>query len=138
MEGLKMDTKKKKGFTLVELLVVIAIIAILAAVVAPNAFKAIEKSKVAAVESDYRTIKTAVLMYYSDNGSYSTSTSAYTPFMDQWPDTPWGGSYTITTESNAVNLVVGGIVPPSAQNQLEKDLGDLYTSSGNVIKIADR
>ncbi|NCC82098.1 MAG: prepilin-type N-terminal cleavage/methylation domain-containing protein [Clostridia bacterium] len=41
--------KNKKGFTLVELLVVIAIIAILAAVVAPNAFKAIEKSKVTAI-----------------------------------------------------------------------------------------
>lgn len=66
--------KNKKGFTLVELLVVIAIIAILAAVVAPNAFKAIEKSKVTAIEADYRAVKTATLVYYSDIG--------------QWPGTP--------------------------------------------------
>jgi general secretion pathway protein G len=69
-----MFMKNKKGFTLVELLVVIAIIAILAAVVAPNAFKAIEKSKITAIEADYRAIKTATLMYYSDIG--------------EWPETP--------------------------------------------------
>jgi general secretion pathway protein G len=71
---LKMLMKNKKGFTLVELLVVIAIIAILAAVVAPNAFKTIEKSKVTAIEADYRAVKTATLVYYSDIG--------------QWPGTP--------------------------------------------------
>ena len=36
---------KKKSFTLIELLVVIGIIAALAAIVMPNAFKAIEKAK---------------------------------------------------------------------------------------------
>ena len=39
--------QNKKGFTLVELLVVIAVIAILASVIAPNAFSAMEKAKVA-------------------------------------------------------------------------------------------
>ncbi|MGQ9755989.1 MAG: type II secretion system protein, partial [Desulfotomaculales bacterium] len=40
--------RDRRGFTLVELLVVIAIIGILAAIISPNAFKAIEKGKVAA------------------------------------------------------------------------------------------
>ncbi len=57
-----------KSFTLIELIVVIAIIAILAAIIAPNAFKAIEKSKVARVQSDTRAIKTAALAYYADVG----------------------------------------------------------------------
>lgn len=39
----------QKGFTLIELLVVIAIIGILAAVIAPNVFAQIEKSKASAV-----------------------------------------------------------------------------------------
>ena len=51
--------RDRRGFTLVELLVVIAIIGILAAIIAPNAFKAIEKGKVAAAEADYKAIKAA-------------------------------------------------------------------------------
>ncbi|WP_333870599.1 type II secretion system protein [Desulforamulus putei] len=43
--------RDNRGFTLVELLVVIAIIGILAAVIAPNAFKAVEKGKVAAEDA---------------------------------------------------------------------------------------
>jgi len=62
--------KKKKGFTLVELLVVIAIIGILAAVIAPNAFRAIEKSKVSAFTSDVDTIKKAMVLFYADTGEY--------------------------------------------------------------------
>ena len=49
----------RKGFTLIELIVVIAIIAVLAAVVAPSAFKAIEKGKVSAGMGDWNSIKTA-------------------------------------------------------------------------------
>ncbi|SHJ08964.1 prepilin-type N-terminal cleavage/methylation domain-containing protein [Desulfofundulus thermosubterraneus] len=44
---IKRFSKNEKDFTLVELLVVIAIISILAAIIAPNAFKAVEKAKVA-------------------------------------------------------------------------------------------
>ncbi len=113
------NRKRKNGFTLVELLVVIAIIGILAAVVAPNAFKAIEKSKVSAAESDYRAIKTAALTYYSDTGAWpvdtadsvgfvtlpttgtgakqvtSTVNSSWNgPYIERWPSkNPWGGSY---------------------------------------------
>ncbi|WP_051542258.1 type II secretion system protein [Clostridium lundense] len=60
----------KKGFTLVELLVVIAIIAILAAIIAPNAFKAIEKSKVSRTLSDMKAFKTAALQFYADVGFF--------------------------------------------------------------------
>ncbi|HEX9060754.1 MAG TPA: prepilin-type N-terminal cleavage/methylation domain-containing protein [Clostridia bacterium] len=92
-----MNVKKKKvfkkGFTLVELLVVIAIIGILAAVVAPNAFKAIDKSKVSAVESDYKAIKTGVLSYYSDCGSWPADGSASTGFVTSPAVAGWNGPY---------------------------------------------
>ena len=56
------------GFTLIELVVAIAIIAILAAVITPNAFKTIEKAKIARVTADIKNIKTAATSYYSDVG----------------------------------------------------------------------
>ncbi len=69
--------KNSKGFTLIELLVVIAIIGILAAIIAPNAFKAIEKSKIAKVLGDVNAIKTAALMYYSDTGVFPPDDDQY-------------------------------------------------------------
>ena len=41
-----------RGFTLIELLVVIAIIGILAAVISPNAFKTIDKARMAKTITD--------------------------------------------------------------------------------------
>ena len=59
-----------RGFTLIELIVVIAIIAILAAIIAPNAFRAIEKSKIAKTQEDLKAIKTGVMALYSDTGKF--------------------------------------------------------------------
>lgn len=110
--------RDQRGFTLVELLVVIAIIGILAAIIAPNAFKAIENSKVAAAEADYKAIKAAALNYYTDTGVWpvdgiggssntniayfvgpSSSVSGVNgwngPYLERWPSkNPWGGTYT--------------------------------------------
>ncbi|MCF7907694.1 MAG: type II secretion system protein GspG [Candidatus Omnitrophica bacterium] len=60
----------KKSFTLIELIVVIAIIAILAAIIAPNAFKAIEKAKVAKAIADFKAMKTACGSLYADTGKW--------------------------------------------------------------------
>ena len=62
-----------KGFTLIELIVVIAIIAILASIIAPNAFRAIEKSKIARVAQDSKVIKTAAYAMYGDTGMWPGS-----------------------------------------------------------------
>ncbi|MDD3297015.1 MAG: prepilin-type N-terminal cleavage/methylation domain-containing protein [Candidatus Omnitrophica bacterium] len=69
--GIKSYSRKQKfltGFTLIELIVVIAIIAVLAAIIAPNAFRAIEKAKVARVIADAKVLRTAVLALYADTG----------------------------------------------------------------------
>ncbi|MFA5118647.1 MAG: prepilin-type N-terminal cleavage/methylation domain-containing protein [Candidatus Omnitrophota bacterium] len=104
---------KNKGFTLIELIVVIAIIAILAAIIAPNAFKAIEKSKVASSIEDCRSIKTAVMSFYSDCGIWPTSSASAGaapngiaatptatiagwdgPYIEKWPPLArWSGNY---------------------------------------------
>lgn len=105
---------KEKGFTLIELIVVIAIIAVLAAIIAPNAFIAIEKAKITKATADMRAIKSAAMAYYSDTGTWplvgiggairGTGTGFITdndgngntvfgwdgPYLEKWPDNPWG------------------------------------------------
>jgi general secretion pathway protein G len=102
------------AFTLIELIVVIAIIAILAAVIAPNAFRAIEKAKIARATGDMKTIKTGALSFYADTGTWPlrhigddrrSSGSGFVndsdgngnrvpgwdgPYLSKWPVNPWG------------------------------------------------
>jgi type II secretory pathway pseudopilin PulG len=49
---------------------VVAIIGILAAIAIPNFLEAQTRAKVARVESDHRTLATAIEMYYLDNNDY--------------------------------------------------------------------
>jgi general secretion pathway protein G len=96
----------RKGFTLIELIVVIAIIAILAAIIAPNAFKAVEKAKVSGTVGDWKSIKTGLMAYYSDMGTWpanctgsacssgglftgNTSLGWDGPYLDKWPSGKW-------------------------------------------------
>ncbi len=103
-----------KTFTLIELIVVIAIIAILAAIIAPNAYRAIEKSKISKAAGDMRAIKTASMAYYADTGSWpllglggsvrasgrgfltdddglgNTVPGWDGPYLERWPTNPWG------------------------------------------------
>ncbi|MBE3572852.1 MAG: prepilin-type N-terminal cleavage/methylation domain-containing protein [Moorella humiferrea] len=117
--------RDQRGFTLVELLVVIAIIGILAAIIAPNAFKAIEKGKVAAAEADYKAIKAAALNAYTDTGIWppssdtagedpglvnaseweSTPSGWNGPYLERWPSkNPWGGTYTYKKQDDSSTL----------------------------------
>ncbi len=143
-----------KGFTLIELLVVIAIIGILAAIIAPNAFKAIEKSKVAAVESDYKAVKSATLMYYSDVGTWPTADNDFSdndnesnafvtgdssngwdgPYLEKWPTkNPWGGSYTLATYTFGTEEYLSFAANNVRTNSAEKVQSDL---GEDVVQIA--
>lgn len=155
---MKMFKKNNKGFTLVELLVVIAIIAILAAVIAPNAFKAIEKSKVSAIVSDYRAVKIATLVYYSDTGNWPQNKANKTgfvtaatatghtasagwngPYLDAWIDkSPLGTGYEFVNVDGGdeVSLKVKGL-PESAHKKLIDSLGTELVSPSTASGVKD-
>ncbi|MDD5669340.1 MAG: prepilin-type N-terminal cleavage/methylation domain-containing protein [Candidatus Omnitrophica bacterium] len=108
---------KKTAFTLIELIVVIAIIGVLAAIIAPNAFKAVEKSKVSKAITDFKAIKSAANALYADTGSWPhggdsavrvinsdimRNVSSFSgwdgPYLDKFTGaTPWRGTYYFTT-----------------------------------------
>ncbi len=67
------NNKPRKGFTLIELLVVVAIISLLSSIVLASLNSARTKSKDAARMEDVKSLKTALELYYNDNGGYPTS-----------------------------------------------------------------
>ncbi len=87
---------KKKAFTLIELIVVVAIIGIMAAIIAPNSFKAIRKAQIARTLQSFKTIKQNTLAYYGDTGTWVAShyiVDATGPFFRD-PGVPgWNGPY---------------------------------------------
>ena len=109
----------QKGFSLIELLVVVAIIGILVAIIAPNAFRAIENSRVAAAIGDYEVIKSAVLQHYADTGrwprdeKHGEDPNLMTnedgapnwngPYLVAWKaEHPWGNKYEYANTRNAL------------------------------------
>lgn len=62
--------RRRRNFTLVELIVVIAIIAVLSSIIAPNAYRAIEKAKVSSFAQDVKGVRGAVYSLYSDTGQF--------------------------------------------------------------------
>jgi len=65
----------KKGFTLIELLIVVVIIGILAAIAIPKFSATREKAYFAAMKSDLKNLASQQEIYYSDNYTYSNSST---------------------------------------------------------------
>jgi prepilin-type N-terminal cleavage/methylation domain-containing protein len=68
--------KHNQGFTLIELLIVVVIIGILASIAIPKFSAVREKAFIAAVKADLRNLANLQDVYYNDNYTYTTSTSA--------------------------------------------------------------
>ncbi len=66
----------RQAFTLIELLIVVAIVAILAAIAVPNFLEAQVRSKVSRVQSDMRSLSTAMESYRVDNNRYALPSNA--------------------------------------------------------------
>ncbi len=61
------------GFSMIELIVYIAIVGIILAVAVPKYNNAMAMANTARIQSDLYTLEGAMLMYYTENGTYPTS-----------------------------------------------------------------
>lgn len=120
--------KKQSGFTLIELLVVVAIIGILSSVVLASLNGARLKARTTRSIGDLNQLRTALEMYYNDNGSYPPSSGG------------WGGLYTCWGTPSA-NWIVGltptyiSSLPRSPNNSTDCGNNYIYYSSGADYKL---
>ncbi len=67
----------RRGFTLVELMITVVIVGILASVAIPLYQANVKRAKAAEADAILGTIRTALRVYYAENGSYPTATDEY-------------------------------------------------------------
>jgi prepilin-type N-terminal cleavage/methylation domain-containing protein len=79
------NKKSQRGFTLVELLVVIAIIGILATLLLLQLGVARQRARDAKRIADINQVRTAIELYYDDNGSYPVRSTFATLASDLAP-----------------------------------------------------
>jgi len=80
---MKKFVNNQHGFTLVELMIVIVIVGILAAVAIPIYRGNIKKAKMSECDAALGTIRTALRVYYAENGNYPVVTNADTSYFRQ-------------------------------------------------------
>jgi type II secretion system protein G len=80
---MKKFVNNQHGFTLVELMIVIVIVGILAAVAIPIYQGNIKKAKMSECDAALGTLRTALRVYYAENGNYPEATDADTSYFRQ-------------------------------------------------------
>ncbi len=73
---MKKNNLTQDGFTLIELLVVVSIIGLLSSIVVSSLSLARSKAQDALRIENIKSLKTALELYYNDNGGYPTSNSS--------------------------------------------------------------
>jgi type II secretion system protein G len=89
--------KRVSGFTLIELLIVVAIIAILAAIAVPNFLEAQTRAKVSRVQSDQRSLVTALETFTIDRKTYPASNAYFYPRDEKNSTKDYRGFVQLTT-----------------------------------------
>jgi general secretion pathway protein G len=100
-------SRSRRGFTLVELLLVLVILATLAAIVFPKITGKGEQARIAAVQTQLGSFKTALDTFEVDNGYFPKGRNGlmdlvqkprdavnwHGPYMDSIPKDPWQHDY---------------------------------------------
>ena len=139
--------RNRKGFTLIELMIVIAIIIILAAIAIPNYLKMTERARKASIESDLKSVATALETYSTDWGGYPVASSAeslYDSGTDVFKELTGGlaaGSGTNNSDNTTTTGEKGPIqyIIKNALLSISKTVGTDgscdYTSDGSTYTI---
>lgn len=109
---MKAVVKNNKGFTLVELMITVLIVGILASVAIPLYRANVRRAKATEADASLGSIRTAVRVYYAENGTYPVS-SAYTMV------------YNLSIDVDSLDLV-GRYFPATAYDYKSTD-GVTYT-----------
>ncbi len=134
MEKNPTPTKQKrfftKGFTLIELLVVIAIIGLLSAVILAPIQSSRKKARDAKRNSELRSLKTALTVYFDDNGSFPVVTAS--------TDTNWrstcsgaGGALTGTFSTVTAATVIPSVPTAFFPNYISQMPMDPLNQAGS-------
>jgi prepilin-type N-terminal cleavage/methylation domain-containing protein len=106
MKGKRSAKPKWTGFTLIELMIVVAIIGILAAIAVPKFAQLIRKSSEGATKGNLGALRSALSIYYGDNGgafpatlaTMSVSASTAAPYIQVVPvatEPPYHGASSV-------------------------------------------
>ena len=96
------NLNKQKGFTLIELLVVIAIIGLLSSVVLASLNSARASARDAKRKAEMQQIKTAMELYYNNNGRYQVTGSGWANGGYGWFNCANASSYVATSVAKAL------------------------------------
>ena len=131
--------KKQKGVTLIELMIVVAIIGILAAVAIPKFADMLEKAREGATKGNVGAIKSAISIYYGDQGGQwpssidpTVSGNSFSKYMDRIPAVKVTHSFTSngTSLSGTSTAIASTAAAPTLLNTTD---GWIYnTTTGDV------
>ena len=104
--------RRADGYTLIEILIVVMIIGILLAIAVPSMFNASERARANACRANLRQIQAAKEQWAMANNQGPTATPGWADlvpdFMQQQPNCPSGGTYTIGNMSTNPTCSIAG------------------------------
>jgi type IV pilus assembly protein PilA len=105
----------QKGFTLIELMIVVAIIGILAAVAIPQYQDYTVKAKLSKVQGTLDPVKTALALFFQENGAFPAAASNWTSLGIASP--------TLPNELSAITVAAAtGAITATMQNIKASDI----------------